>query len=214
VDGPPSRYRPIVTAPPLPLPQTPQGSPSPVPRQRSRRRDGGGPRAGPRPLEVDAATRSGVTARSTHPPTARPGPTRSPSAPAATPSRRSTVTFPAGGPAPHGRGPAQRRGPLGSRVRPGRNERSQPCSPIRSCWPSSWERGVAHILVRFSPIPTDGGPPDTLIIVIVLLGAFYVFPAVYGAWAVYAPRLYFTRGRPPSCGPSLAGFSRPRWERM
>src|SRR5260221_12786689 len=43
--------------------------------------------------------------------------------------------------------------------------------------------------------PDGRAARQTTLIVLVLLGAFYVFPAVYGALGrLYAPDLYFTKG--------------------
>ncbi|MGH8998970.1 MAG: sodium:solute symporter family transporter, partial [Acidimicrobiia bacterium] len=53
--------------------------------------------------------------------------------------------------------------------------------------------GLPHILVRFYTNPDGRAARRTTLLVIVLLGAFYVFPAVYGALGrLYAPDLYLT----------------------
>jgi Na+(H+)/acetate symporter ActP len=53
--------------------------------------------------------------------------------------------------------------------------------------------GLPHILVRFYTNPDGRAARQTTLIVLVLLGAFYVFPAVYGALGrLYAPDLYLT----------------------
>jgi len=55
--------------------------------------------------------------------------------------------------------------------------------------------GLPHILVRFYTNPDGRAARQTTLIVLVLLGAFYVFPAVYGALGrLYAPDLYLTQG--------------------
>lgn len=53
--------------------------------------------------------------------------------------------------------------------------------------------GLPHILVRFYTNPDGRAARKTTLIVLLLLGAFYIFPAVYGALGrVYAPQLYLT----------------------
>ena len=55
--------------------------------------------------------------------------------------------------------------------------------------------GLPHILVRFYTNPDGPAARQTTLIVLVLLGAFYVFPAIYGALGrLYAPDLYLTGG--------------------
>jgi Na+(H+)/acetate symporter ActP len=73
--------------------------------------------------------------------------------------------------------------------------------------------GLPHILVRFYTNPDGRAARQTTLIVLVLLGAFYVFPAVYGVLGrLYAPDLYLTRGTdtvvlalPGRVFPGLAG---------
>lgn len=53
--------------------------------------------------------------------------------------------------------------------------------------------GLPHILVRFYTNPDGPAARQTTLIVLVLLGAFYLFPAVYGALGrLYVPELYLT----------------------
>lgn len=53
--------------------------------------------------------------------------------------------------------------------------------------------GLPHILVRFYTNPDGRAARQTTVIVLALLGAFYVFPAVYGVLGrVYAPDLLMT----------------------
>ncbi|MGH9036165.1 MAG: cation acetate symporter [Acidimicrobiia bacterium] len=53
--------------------------------------------------------------------------------------------------------------------------------------------GLPHILVRFYTNPDGRAARQTTLIVLALLGAFYLFPAVYGALGrLYAPDLYLT----------------------
>jgi cation/acetate symporter len=53
--------------------------------------------------------------------------------------------------------------------------------------------GLPHILVRFYTNPDGRAARQTTVIVLALLGAFYVFPAVYGVLGrLYAPELLLT----------------------
>jgi Na+(H+)/acetate symporter ActP len=53
--------------------------------------------------------------------------------------------------------------------------------------------GLPHILVRFYTNPDGRAARETTVIVLLLMGAFYVFPAVYGALGrLYTPDLYLT----------------------
>jgi Na+(H+)/acetate symporter ActP len=53
--------------------------------------------------------------------------------------------------------------------------------------------GLPHVLVRFYTNPDGRAARRTTLIVLVLLGAFYLFPAVYGALGrLYAPELLLT----------------------
>ena len=53
--------------------------------------------------------------------------------------------------------------------------------------------GLPHILVRFYTNPDGRAARQTTLIVLALLGAFYLFPAVYGALGrLYAPDLYLS----------------------
>ena len=53
--------------------------------------------------------------------------------------------------------------------------------------------GLPHILVRFYTNPDGRAARQTTVIVLAMLGAFYVFPAVYGALGrLYAPELLLT----------------------
>jgi cation/acetate symporter len=53
--------------------------------------------------------------------------------------------------------------------------------------------GLPHILVRFYTNPDGPQARQTTLIVLMLLGAFYVFPAVYGVLGrVFAPQLFLT----------------------
>jgi len=53
--------------------------------------------------------------------------------------------------------------------------------------------GLPHVLVRFYTNPDGRAARMTTLVVLVLLGVFYLFPAVYGALGrVYAPQLLLT----------------------
>jgi cation/acetate symporter len=106
------------------------------------------------------------------------------------------ITFPAGAQAPHrvglpladGRSWSQPFGPVGK-------ERSHPLFFTYSLILATFlgTMGLPHILVRFYTNPDGRAARQTTVIVLVLLGAFYVFPAVYGALGrLYTPDLYLT----------------------
>ncbi|MGH8971599.1 MAG: cation acetate symporter, partial [Acidimicrobiia bacterium] len=106
------------------------------------------------------------------------------------------VTFPAGAAAPHqvglpladGASWSQPFGPIGG-------EQSHPLFFTYSLMLATFlgTMGLPHILVRFYTNPDGRAARQTTLIVLVLLGAFYVFPAVYGALGrLYAPDLYLT----------------------
>jgi Na+(H+)/acetate symporter ActP len=110
----------------------------------------------------------------------------------------SEITFPAGAPAPHAVGQADADGRSWSRpFGPVTNERSHPLFFTYSLILATFlgTMGLPHILVRFYTNPDGRAARQTTLIVLVLLGAFYVFPAVYGALGrLYAPDLYLTQG--------------------
>jgi cation/acetate symporter len=106
------------------------------------------------------------------------------------------ITFPAGAAAPHkvglpradGRSWSAPFGPIGE-------EQSHPLFFTYSLMLATFlgTMGLPHILVRFYTNPDGPAARQTTLIVLVLLGAFYVFPAVYGVLGrVYAPDLYLT----------------------
>jgi Na+(H+)/acetate symporter ActP len=109
----------------------------------------------------------------------------------------SEITFPAGAPAPHAVGQANPDGRSWSRpFGPVTDERSHPLFFTYSLILATFlgTMGLPHILVRFYTNPDGRAARQTTLIVLVLLGAFYVFPAVYGALGrLYAPDLYMTR---------------------
>jgi Na+(H+)/acetate symporter ActP len=108
------------------------------------------------------------------------------------------LTFPAGTAAPHVVGQAQVDDRSWSRpFGPVSGERSHPLFLTYSLMLATFlgTMGLPHILVRFYTNPDGRAARQTTLIVLVLLGAFYIFPAVYGALGrLYAPDLYFTKG--------------------
>ena len=108
------------------------------------------------------------------------------------------ITFPAGATAPHAVGQARPRGRTWSRpFGPVSGERSHPLFFTYSLMLATFlgTMGLPHILVRFYTNPDGRAARQTTLIVLVLLGAFYIFPAVYGALGrLYAPDLYLTKG--------------------
>ncbi|HKN40272.1 MAG TPA: cation acetate symporter [Acidimicrobiia bacterium] len=108
------------------------------------------------------------------------------------------IIFPAGADAPHAVGQPNADGRAWSRpFGPVSNERSHPLFFTYSLMLATFlgTMGLPHILVRFYTNPDGRAARQTTLIVLVLLGAFYVFPAVYGALGrLYAPDLYLTKG--------------------
>jgi Na+(H+)/acetate symporter ActP len=108
------------------------------------------------------------------------------------------ITFPAGATAPHAVGQPNADGRSWSRpFGPVSKERSHPLFLTYSLMLATFlgTMGLPHILVRFYTNPDGRAARQTTLIVLVLLGAFYVFPAVYGALGrLYAPDLYLTKG--------------------
>ncbi len=110
----------------------------------------------------------------------------------------SELIFPAGADAPHAVGQSNGDGRSWSRpFGPVTGERSHPLFFTYSLMLATFlgTMGLPHILVRFYTNPDGRAARQTTLIVLILLGAFYVFPAVYGALGrLYAPDLYLTRG--------------------
>jgi cation/acetate symporter len=108
----------------------------------------------------------------------------------------SVLGFPAGSAVPHhvdvprseGTSWAQPFGPL-------EDQRAHPLFATYSLILATFlgTMGLPHILVRFYTNPDGRAARETTVIVLLLMGAFYVFPAVYGALGrLYAPDLYLT----------------------
>ena len=108
------------------------------------------------------------------------------------------IIFPAGAAAPHAVGQPQSDGRTWSRpFGPVSDERSHPLFHTYSLMLATFlgTMGLPHILVRFYTNPDGRAARQTTLIVLVLVGAFYLFPAIYGALGrLYAPDLYLTRG--------------------
>ena len=108
------------------------------------------------------------------------------------------ITFPAGARAPHAVGLPVADGQTWSRpFGPVSQDRSHPLFFTYSLILATFlgTMGLPHILVRFYTNPDGRAARQTTLIVLVLLGAFYIFPAVYGALGrLYAPDLYLTGG--------------------
>jgi Na+(H+)/acetate symporter ActP len=108
------------------------------------------------------------------------------------------LIFPAGADAPHAVGQEAASGRSWSRpFGPVTNERSHPLFLTYSLMLATFlgTMGLPHILVRFYTNPDGRAARQTTLIVLVLLGAFYVFPAIYGALGrLYAPDLYLSGG--------------------
>ena len=108
------------------------------------------------------------------------------------------IVFPAGSLAPHPVGQRHADDRSWSRpFGPVTGERSHPLFFTYSLMLATFlgTMGLPHILVRFYTNPDGRAARQTTLIVLILLGAFYVFPAVYGALGrLYAPDLYLTQG--------------------
>ncbi|MGH9038946.1 MAG: cation acetate symporter, partial [Acidimicrobiia bacterium] len=128
----------------------------------------------------------------------------------------SEITFPAGAAAPHAVGLPHGDGRTWSRpFGPVSDERSHPLFHTYSLMLATFlgTMGLPHILVRFYTNPDGRAARKTTLIVLVLVGAFYIFPAIYGALGrLYTPDLYLTRATdtvvlalPGRVFPGLAG---------
>jgi len=110
---------------------------------------------------------------------------------------RTHITFPAGAAAPHTVGQEAASGHTWSRpFGPVSGERTHPLFFTYSLMLATFlgTMGLPHILVRFYTNPDGRAARQTTLIVLMLLGAFYIFPAVYGALGrLYAPDLYLTK---------------------
>ncbi|HEY0485555.1 MAG TPA: cation acetate symporter [Mycobacteriales bacterium] len=106
------------------------------------------------------------------------------------------VTFPAGAAVPHVEGLAARAGPAwlapgASGDMAGGHALFGVYSLILATFLGTM--GLPHVLVRFYTNPDGAAARRTTLVVLGLLGAFYLFPTVYGALGrVYAPELLMT----------------------
>jgi cation/acetate symporter len=103
------------------------------------------------------------------------------------------VTFPAGADVPHVDGLSPRDGP--SWLAPGGGDGPHALFAIYSLILATFlgTMGLPHVLVRFYTNPDGSAARRTTLVVLGLLGAFYLFPTVYGALGrVYAPELLMT----------------------
>jgi len=107
--------------------------------------------------------------------------------------RGTTVTFPAGAAVPHVTGVEALDGP--SWLTPVSDEGSAALFGTYSLILATFlgTMGLPHVLVRFYTNPDGGAARRTTLVVLALLGGFYLFPAVYGVLGrVYAPQLLMT----------------------
>jgi Na+(H+)/acetate symporter ActP len=105
----------------------------------------------------------------------------------------SRVAFPAGATVPHVDGLATRDGPHW--LAPGGSDASHALFGVYSLILATFlgTMGLPHVLVRFYTNPDGSAARRTTLVVLGLLGAFYLFPTVYGALGrVYAPGLFMT----------------------
>jgi len=109
-------------------------------------------------------------------------------------ARGTTLTFPAGARAPHAVGLPVSDGPTWSRpFGPGGSEPRHPLFSTYSLLLATFlgTMGLPHILVRFYTNPDGRAARHTTVVVLLLIGAFYLFPTAYGALGrIYAPDLY------------------------
>ncbi|HEY0357680.1 MAG TPA: cation acetate symporter [Mycobacteriales bacterium] len=103
------------------------------------------------------------------------------------------VTLPAGAAVPHVEGPAPPAGPAW--LIPGDGAGDHELFGVYSLILATFlgTMGLPHVLVRFYTNPDGTAARRTTLVVLALLGAFYLFPTVYGALGrVYAPELLMT----------------------
>jgi cation/acetate symporter len=104
-----------------------------------------------------------------------------------------TVTFPAGAAVPHVEGVEALDG--ASWLAPVNDGGSRALFGTYSLILATFlgTMGLPHVLVRFYTNPDGGAARRTTLVVLALLGGFYLFPAVYGVLGrVYAPQLLMT----------------------
>ncbi len=109
--------------------------------------------------------------------------------------RGSTVVFPAGAPVPHVAGLAPSRGVDWARPLSGAGGLEHPLYATYALALATFlgTMGLPHVLVRFYTNPDGAAARRTTLVVLVLLGAFYLLPAVFGALGrLYTPELLMT----------------------
>jgi Na+(H+)/acetate symporter ActP len=109
----------------------------------------------------------------------------------------STVVFPAGAVVPHLAGSPAARGDTWQEPLSGAGGREHPLYATYALVLATFlgTMGLPHVLVRFYTNPDGSSARRTTVLVLVLLGAFYLLPTLYGALGrVYAPQLLTTGG--------------------
>ena len=109
--------------------------------------------------------------------------------------RGSTVVFPAGAAVPHVDGLAPSRGVDWARPLSGAGGLEHPLYATYALALATFlgTMGLPHVLVRFYTNPDGAAARRTTLVVLVLLGAFYLLPALFGALGrLYTPELLMT----------------------
>ena len=110
-------------------------------------------------------------------------------------SEGSTVVFPAGAAVPHVEGLQPSRGSAWARPLSGAGGVEHPLYATYALVLATFlgTMGLPHVLVRFYTNPDGRAARRTTLVVIALLGAFYLLPALYGALGrLYVPELLLT----------------------
>jgi Na+(H+)/acetate symporter ActP len=106
-----------------------------------------------------------------------------------------TVLFPAGAPVPHVVGLEAAAGDEWARALSGAGGREHPLYATYSLVLATFlgTMGLPHVLVRFYANPDGAAARRTTLLVLALLGVFYLLPTVYGALGrLYTPELLLT----------------------
>lgn len=110
-------------------------------------------------------------------------------------ARNSTVVFPAGTVVPHEHGQPAATGDAWQQPLSGAGGRKHPLYTTYALVLATFlgTMGLPHVLVRFYTNPDGGSARRTTLVVLALLGAFYLLPTVYGALGrIYTPDLLVT----------------------
>ena len=105
------------------------------------------------------------------------------------------VVFPAGAPVPHVRAVQEATGDSWARPLSGAGGLEHPLYAVYALVLATFlgTMGLPHVLVRFYTNPDGTAARRTTLVVLVLLGVFYLLPALYGALGrLYAPELLLT----------------------